>query len=164
VGEFVLRCRPPDKIVRSGIAGKYSSWWRGPFEIVKVIDSQYLGKKQYRLLNLVTNNESNADVTHLKPFYYDPAEVTPLSVALRDTAEQMVEGIVGHRIDPTTRRSFWLVHWEGEAECQATWEPHSTVKDVEKFHVYCFANNLEQYLPAYLTNHTSATQTQSAVS
>jgi hypothetical protein len=131
---------------------------------VKVIDSQFLGKKQYRLLNLVTNNESNADVTHLKPFYYDPAEVTPLSVALRDTAEQMVEGIVGHRIDPTTRRSFWLVHWEGEAECQATWEPHSTVKDVEKFHVYCFANNLEQYLPAYLTNHTSATQTQSAIS
>ena len=50
---------------------------------------------------------------------------------------------------------MWKVQWDDETEEQATWEPHSTVKDVEKFHLYCYAHNLERYLPSYLSSNTA---------
>ena len=89
--DYVVPPRPPEKVSREGLAGKYSSWWKGPFMIVKIFQSEYCGnKKHYTLLNLVNNHEYKADVMHLKPFYYDPDEVIPLSVALRDTTEHYV--------------------------------------------------------------------------
>ena len=30
------------------------------------------------------------DVTHIRPFYYDPAYVTPLTIAVKDTDETVV--------------------------------------------------------------------------
>jgi len=155
-GDYVLRARPPGKVSREGLAGKYSSWWKGPFMIVKIFQSEYCGnKKHYTLLNLVNNHEYKADVMHLKPFYYDPDEVIPLSVALRDTTEHYVEAILDHDINETTKVSMWKVQWDDESEAHATWEPHSTVKDVEKFHLYCYAHHLEQYLPLYLFSNTT---------
>ena len=67
-----------------------------------------------------------------------------MSVALRDTAEHLVEAILAdHKINETTNVSMWKVQWD-ETEEQATWEPHSTVKDIEKFHLYCFAQQYQQ--------------------
>ena len=53
-----------------------------------------------------------------------------------------------------TNVSMWKVQWD-ETEEQATWEPHSTVKDVEKFNLYCYAHNLERYRPSYLSSNTA---------
>ena len=139
-GDYVLRARPPGKVSqRTSLTAKYSSWWKGPFLIVKIFQSEFCGNKiHYTLLNLVNNHEYKADVTHLKPLYYDPNEVIPLSVALRDTTEHLVEAILDHKINETTNVSMWKVQWDDETEEQATWEPHSTVKDVEKFHFCCY--------------------------
>ena len=92
---------------------------------------------------------------HLKPFYYDPDEVIPLSVALRDTTEHYVEAILDHDINERTKVSMWKVQWDDESEAHATWDPHSTVKDVEKFHLYRYAHHLEQDLLLYLFSNTT---------
>ena len=95
--------------------------------IVKIFQSEFCGNKiQYTLLYLFK-----------------------LSVALRDTTEHLVEAILDHKINETTNVSMWKVQWDDEIEEKATWEPHSTFKDVEKFHLYCYAHNLERYLPSY---------------
>ena len=76
--------------------------------IVKIFQSKFCGNKiHYTLLNLV--NIYKADVTHLKPFYCEPNEVIPLSVALRDTTEHLVEAILDHKINETTNVSMWKV-------------------------------------------------------
>jgi len=91
-----------------GLTGKCSSWWKGPFLIVKIFQSECCGNKiHHTQLNLVNNHEYKADVTHLKPFYYDPNEVIPLSVALRDTMEHLVEAILYHKVNETTNISMW---------------------------------------------------------
>ena len=38
----------------------------------------------------ITTKEYYADVTHLKPFYYDPLYITPRNIATKDTAENVV--------------------------------------------------------------------------
>jgi hypothetical protein len=153
--DFVLRIKPPSKLVRDGVLGKYSSYWRGPFKVIKVFKTAHKGKYHYTLLNLVNGKEYKADMTHLKPFYYDPAEVTPLSIAVRGTEEQLVADILDHSVDQKTQRSLWRVQWDGESAEQATWEPHSVVKDVEKFHLYCYTHDLREFLPSYLMDNVA---------
>ena len=92
---------------------------------------------------------------HLKPFYYNPDEVIPLNVTIKDTHEQIVDKIIEHSIDEVTKVSKWKVTWEDESKAQATWETYSTVKDVEKFHIYCYVHDLERYLPSYLSKNTA---------
>ena len=36
------------------------------------------------------------DVTHIRPFYFDPNYVTPLQIAAKDTDEYVVENILAH--------------------------------------------------------------------
>ena len=67
-------------------------------------------KTWYPITNLVTTREYFADITHLKPFYYDPDFVTPLNIAVRDSEESVVSEIVEHDFsDPTNKQ--WLVKW-----------------------------------------------------
>ena len=78
--------------------------------IVKIFQSEFCGSKiHYTLLNRVNNHEYKANITYLKPFYYDPNRVIPLSVALRDTTEHLVEAILHHKINETTNGSMWTV-------------------------------------------------------
>ena len=106
----------------------------------------------YVIRNLVTQRDALADVTHLKPFFYDPDFVTPLNVAVRDTDEFVVEAIVAHQLSRTkdVSKSLWQVRWKDYTPDDDTWEPYTNVKDVEAFHNYCRDQGLFEYLPAYL--------------
>ena len=44
-------------------------------------------KPRYNIRNLVTNKEYVADVTHIRHFYYDLADVTLLNIAVKETDE-----------------------------------------------------------------------------
>ena len=57
---------------------------------------------------------------HLKPFYYDPDEVIPLNIAIKDTHEQIVDEIIERSIDEVTNVSKWKGKWKDESEAQAT--------------------------------------------
>ena len=93
VGDFVLREYPPTK-AGNGPPNKYSSWWRGPFEVTNV---QRTGVKNiYTIRNLVTQHEYIADATQLNLVYHDPIYVVSLNIAVNNTDEYVVDQIVGH--------------------------------------------------------------------
>jgi hypothetical protein len=94
----------------------------------------------------VTNKEYRVDVMHLRPFYFDPDFVTPLNIAVKDTDEYVVEKIVTHDFsDPNDKR--WLVRWAGSSPPDETWERYDNLKNVEAFHHYCAALQLDPFLP-----------------
>ena len=52
-----------------------------------------------------------ADVTHLKPFYYDPLYINPPNIAGKDTEESVVQAVTAHDFsDPMNK---WMVQWFG---------------------------------------------------
>ena len=53
-------------------------------------------KVSYTIRNLTTGKDYLADVTHLRPCFYDPKFTTPLNVAARDTKEYVVKIILRH--------------------------------------------------------------------
>jgi hypothetical protein len=142
VGDFVLRQYPPTK-AGNGPPNKYSSWWRGPYEVINIQQTDV--KNVYTILNLITKKQCMVDVTHLKPFYHDPNYTTPLNIAVKDTDEYVVEDIISHNIsDPTNTQ--WLVRWAGYEASDDSWEPLSNIKDVEVFHDYCVAHKLQRFI------------------
>jgi len=83
--------------------------------------------------HLVTSKEYFADITHLKPFYFDPHYVTPLNVATRDMDESVVLQILEHDFSDTENK-LWLVQLYGKDPPSSSWENRATLKDVEAFH------------------------------
>jgi hypothetical protein len=150
IGDYVLRKHPPS-YTRAGNPHKYGSYWRGPFLITHRQINPLSGRYIYTLLNLVSKSEHNADISQLKPFYYDGTFVNPLNIAVKDTDEFVVEDIVDHQIFDDGSSS-WRVRWAGYDPSEDTWEPWSNIKDVDKFHLYCFDKQLHQFLPAYVTS------------
>ena len=148
VGDYVLRRYPATK-AGQGNPNKYGSWWRGPYLVTAAQQVPIVYGHQrtwYTITNLVTTREYFADITHLKPFYYDPDFVTPLNIAVRDSEESVVSEIVEHDFsDPTNK--LWLVKWLVDEPPGGTWENRETLKDVEAFHHYCAAHKLNTFLP-----------------
>ena len=83
------------------------------------------GFKKFRCMiqNLVTSKEYFTDITHLKPFYFDPQYVTPLNIATRDTDESVVLQILEHDFSDTENK-LWTVQWYGEDPPSSSWENH----------------------------------------
>ena len=98
-------------------------------------------KLWYTIRNLTNGKEYFADVTHLRPFYYDPKFVTPINVAARDTNEYVVKRILKHDFtDPNNK--LWLGQWQLGGDKDETWEPFEVLKNAEAFHHYCIENGL----------------------
>ena len=61
-----------------------------------------------------------ADITHLKPFYYNSESVIPLNIAARDSDESVVSEMLEHDFsDPENK--LWQVKWLID-EPGGTWE------------------------------------------
>jgi hypothetical protein len=148
VGDYVLRKHPPS-FTRAGNPHKYGSYWRGPFLVTHRNLNPLSGRYIYTLLNLVSKTEHDADISQLKPFYYDPSFVNPLNIAVKDSEEFIVGDIIDHQLSDDGS-SLWRVHWEGYGSDEDTWEPWHNIKDVDKFHLYCFDKKLYQFLPSYV--------------
>jgi hypothetical protein len=148
VNDYVLRRYPPSKI-GGGNPHKYGSWWRGPYQISGVLHrpvSDGSFKPRYTIRNLTDGKEYVVDVTHLRPFYYDPTYVTPLNVAVKDTDEDIVKQIIDHDFTVLSDKKF-LVKWSGDREPDETWERYETLKNVEAFQHYCASHQLDPFPP-----------------
>ena len=71
-------------------------------------DADLVDKPRYSIRNLVTNKEYVVNVTHIRPFYFDPTYVTPLKIAVKDTDETVVDTIVQH---DSSRILMIRSHW-----------------------------------------------------
>ena len=72
---------------------KYALWWRGPYQVTPVLQQHGKSLVDKPRFNLVTDKEYVVDVTHIRPFYYDPTYVTPLNI-VKETDETVVDMIV----------------------------------------------------------------------
>jgi hypothetical protein len=143
VNDYVLRRYPPTKI-GGGNPHKYGSWWSGPYQVSHVLqhrDKDITDKPRYNIRNLVTNKEYVVDVKHIRPFYYDPAYVTPLNIAVKDTDETVVEMIVNHDFSKPQDKK-WLVRWLTDPPSKTS-EQYENLKNVEAFQHYCATNRLD---------------------
>jgi len=148
VNDYVLRRYPPTKL-GGGNPHKYGSWWRGPYQVMSIVQkpvSDAQTKPRYTIRNLVTGKEYMVDVTHLRPFYFDPAYVTPLNIAVKDTDKFVVDRIVAHDFTNVHEKK-WLVRWAGTDTPEETWENYDTLKNVEAFHQYCAALQIDPFPP-----------------
>jgi hypothetical protein len=101
--------------------------------VLSVPEVYGLQKLWHTIRNLTNGKEYSANVTHLRPFYYDPKFLTPIHVAARDTNEYVVKQILKHDFtDPNNK--LWLVQWQLGGDEDETWEPFDVLKDVEAFH------------------------------
>ena len=58
----------------------------------------------------MTDKEFVLDVTHIRLLYFDPAYVTPVEIAIKDTDETVVETIEQHDFsDPQDKK--WFIGW-----------------------------------------------------
>ena len=108
-------------------------------------------KLWYTIRNLTNGKEYSADVTHLRPFYYDPKFVMPINVAARDRNEYVVKQILKHDLTGPNNK-LWLVQWQLDDDEDETWEPFEVLEDVEVFHHYCAANGLGLHQPSTAPN------------
>jgi hypothetical protein len=144
VGDYILR-RNPHTEGTMGPVNKYSAWWKGPYRIIHKRNHNKLPKFVYQIQNLVTEKTYEVDVTHIKPFYYDPTYVNPLHIAIRDTHEYVVEQIVDHK--KVQGNMHWKVRWAGYTHNDDTWEPYDNLKDNDAFQAYCRQHKMYTYLP-----------------
>jgi hypothetical protein len=145
--DYVLRRYPPTKIGGRN-PHKYGLWWRGPYQVSQVLqhrDKDITDKPRYSICNIVTIKEYVVDVTHIRPFYYDPAYVTPLNIAVKDTDERVVEVIVNHDFSNPQNKK-WLVRWLTDPPSE-TWEQYENLNNVEAFQHYCATNRLDPFPP-----------------
>jgi transposase InsO family protein len=148
VNDYVLRCYPPSKL-GGGNPHKYGSWWRGPYQVTKVSHKTISGsdtKPMYTIRNLADNKEYVVDVTHLRPFFFDPEFVNPLNVAAKDTGENVVVAILRHDFSDLNDKR-WLVRWEIDGVLEESWETYDNLKNVEVFQHYCASHQLDPFLP-----------------
>ena len=104
VNDYVLRRYPTSKV---GVIRINT----GPYLIVSVIPkpvSESFTKPRYTIRNLVTGKEDMVDVTHIRPFYFDPNYVTPLNIAAKDTDEYVMEKFLPHDFSDYNDKR-WLV-------------------------------------------------------
>jgi hypothetical protein len=145
INDFVLRRYPPSKI-GGGNPHKYGSWWRGPYQVTGIVQqpvSETNSKPCYTIRSLIDDKEYMADVTHLRPFYFDPEYVTPLNIAAKDKNEEVIEKIIQHDFSDLSAKR-WLVRWHGGEE---TWERFDNLRNVEAFQHYCATNDLDPFPP-----------------
>jgi len=85
----------------------------------------------------------------LFPFIYDPEEIDPENVAIRDQGEFIVEDIVDAIMDKTLPKTQWSfqVRWAGYDESFDEWLDWNQLKNVEALHKYLRRNNLAKFIP-----------------
>jgi hypothetical protein len=137
INSYVLvqyRERPPTKLHMN---------WRGPMRVINYTQNVYT------LQDLVTNKNVDYHVSQLKAFEYDPLEVDPTEIAMREAQEFVVESILDHSGTPAKRSEMkFLVHWSGFDQTHDSWEPWENVRNTRALHNYLFHNKLKSLLTA----------------
>jgi hypothetical protein len=135
-GSFVLLqyptgTRPPTKL---------HTPWLGPFQV-----HSHRGG-DYELVNLVTGKTLRRHISQLKAF--DASRCSPVSVALRNSKDYLVERIISHTGTPSKRAQMrFRVRWLGYGPKDDTQEPWKGVKNNWVFHNYCREQGFDSLIP-----------------
>jgi hypothetical protein len=121
---------------------------KGPF---RVIGGQ---NPVFNLLNLITNQSKEYQVSDMKPFLFDPLHTSPIDVVRKDYLEFFVEAILkhsGNRHSKKTNLRFYI-KWLGYEDDRNTWEPYSNIRDMTVCHEYLRAHGMANLIPKKFAN------------
>ena len=100
------------------------------------------------LEDLVSGKRTTTHIHNLRPFNYDPAYTSPLTVAQHNEQEFTVESIIAHRGSRNRRSSLqFKVRWAGFGETCDSWEPYKSLMHVDKLHDYLRNNTMKTLIP-----------------
>ena len=138
VGEFVLQIK-----TGTGISGKPSTRWIGPFMVMDRRDNNP-GHPVLDLMNLTDMKVKEASIEDCRRFntsWFDNDSMMNemVKLAATDENEYVVERIVSHRPTGDTRsqplsKYLFEVKWQDFEE--TTWEPYSGLKDLDPLEEY----------------------------
>ena len=80
-----------------------------------------------------------------QPGNHNPVSI--LHVAVKDTNDYVVEKIVDHDFSNFNDKRWLVQRWSGTKTPDKTWDNYETLKDVEAFHHYCEALQLDPFPP-----------------
>jgi len=170
-GEVTITRKTSGK-VKMYISVWYWSYWRGqartkerkksiveplPWDIILQV-SQLLrnqnkdltDKLRYIIPNLVTNKGYVVDVTHLRPFYYEPAYVTP-STSLRTPKKRWWNTPLTTTSQTPRKRNGWY----GGSPTHSL-KPRNNSRRVQTFQHYCASNRLDPFPPKVIPQSTDS--------
>jgi transposase InsO family protein len=158
IGSFVLLQYHDSSFVNRRRPSKLSMNYKGPYRVVQKTDDT-----KYEIENLINEEIFSVHIKELRPFYYDSTSIDPKEIARHAIGEFFVDSfldIKGNKHPKTNRffktDLFFKVRWEGYDESYDTWEPYKELKLTEKFHTYCFSNNLKYLIPKNLETNPPA--------
>jgi hypothetical protein len=138
VGDFVLQLKNS-----TGISGKLSSRWIGPFLVLERRDNDPT-HPVLDIMNLTDMSKKQAAADDCRIFntsWFEEESMIPelQKLAARDLDEYVVEKIIDHRPPGNIRKQpiskyYFLVKWEDFDE--PTWEPYSGIKNLEPLDAY----------------------------
>jgi hypothetical protein len=115
---------------------------RGPFQVMEKTDSIY------NIEDLVSGKRITTHIHNLRPFNYDPARTSPLTVAQHNEQEFVVESILEHRGSRNRRSSLeFKVRWAGFGESCDSWEPYKSLMHVGHLHEYLRTHTMKSLIP-----------------
>ena len=146
INDYVIYEYPQSLLVGDSRPDKLAMHYRGPYRIIKIDGSRI------EIQNLVNTQTTEAHISQLRPFLYDPNYVNPVEVARNAGEEFEVDSIVEIRGKRNAQRRYKRtdlevrVHWLGYNDRYDTWEPFSEMKFSDKFQQYCWDNNYKYLL------------------
>jgi hypothetical protein len=129
IGDFVLLTYPSQRPT------KLASLYRGPMRIVNKIRDDI-----FEVMDLMSHKVLTVHVDRLRVFTPgNLSEQDILNLAAADVEEFIVKEILDHRYTgsrKTKKNLEFLVSWEGYEPEYDSWEPYSSVKDVQALDTY----------------------------
>ena len=120
-----------------GRSNKLLSRHCGPYQVMEKTDSIYV------IEDLVSGKRTTIHIHNLRPFNYNPAYTSPLTIAQHNEQGFTVESTIIHR----GSRNQFKVRWAGFGETSDSWEPYKSLIHVDKLHDYLRANTMKTLIP-----------------
>ena len=128
---------------RRATGDKLTPYWAGPYQVQSQTDAN-----TYVLRDTVQDKTFNRHVKDLHRFNYDPQFTDPSAVALIDRREFVIEKVLDHRGEVTSKKSLeFLVKWKGYTDDFNLWLPWKEVMYVTALHEYLTSKNLAKLIP-----------------
>jgi hypothetical protein len=119
----------------------------GPFEV-----TQRVTANTYRIRDLVSQRESEVNVSLLVPYHLHPLFATPLTVSEHEQEEWVVESVVDHELHviPHDKRHLcFRVRFRELTDTHDRMYPWAQLASNSQMHAYLRTNGLVRLIPTF---------------
>ena len=137
--------------METGPSTKLHATLRGPMRVIAKVAGRRNLPSVYRCADLVTHKEEEFLVKQLQPFQFDTEYIDPRKVATTDTQAFDIAEVLEYRFNGPKKLKTDLelhVRWDGYGT--TTWEPYTTLQNVDLVVRFMQGHRLTKYIPHHL--------------